>query len=149
MEATMEQPHEPTPQELAKLFDGTGEASSPTSNGQPSASEPADDEKPSDEPREDVPEIIVELINHFEGIFVPPGLVVEPDSPHDRMLKGRCVACAARLGPNTTAFVTKHGVTMLFCGGVCTADFAVLGFLAQTYDDITEQLRFRGGQGGN
>src|SRR6478736_1090692 len=76
MEATMEQPHEPTPQELAKLFDGTGEANSPTSNGQPSASEPADDEKPSDEPREDVPEIIVELINHFEGIFVPPGLVV-------------------------------------------------------------------------
>ena len=144
----MEQPHEPTPQELAKLFDGTGEANSPTNNGQPSASEPADDERPSeDDPI--VPTIIVDLIEHFEGIFVPPGLVVEPDSPHDRMLKGRCVACAAKLGPNTTAFVTKHGVTMLFCGGVCTADFAVLGFLAQTYDDITEQLRFRGGQGGN
>jgi hypothetical protein len=86
-------------------------------------------------------------IERAGGIFIPPGVEASPDSPYDRMLKGRCVACDAHLKSNTIAFVTKHGVTMLFCSGVCCSDYAVIGFLAQTYEDITQQISFRGNNG--
>jgi hypothetical protein len=119
------------------------EANSQTPNEQPSASEPQDDEQPND----DVPEYIVDIIDRVGGIYVPPGIEASPGSPYDRMLKGLCVACGAHLGSNTIAFLTKHGVTMLFCSGVCCSDYAVIGFLSQTYDDITQQITFRGNNG--
>jgi hypothetical protein len=118
-------------------------ANSQTPNEQPSASEPQDDEQPED----DVPELVIEVIERAGGIFIPPGVEASPNSPYDRMLKGRCVACDAHLKSNTIAFVTKHGVTMLFCSGVCCSDYAVIGFLAQTYEDITQQISFRGNNG--
>ena len=107
---------------------------------QPSASEPQDDEPPSVDP----PDIVIEVIERCGGIHIPPG-VDEHSEPYDRMLKGLCVACGGHLGPDTVAFVTKYGVTMLFCSGVCTNDYQVIGFLAQTYDDIAQQIKFRGG----
>lgn len=130
--------HAPSQEELEEL------ASSLTPSEKLSANELGSDE--SDEPQ-GVPEHIEELLQ-LNGVYVPENLPVQAREPYDRMLNGQCVACGGELKNNTVAFLTKHGISMLFCSGVCVSDYNIIGWLAQTYDDLTDALKFRGGNHG-
>jgi len=127
----------------ADQFDAMEAANSQTPNEPPSASEPLDDEPQSVDP----PDLVVDAIERCGGIHIPVG-VDEHSEPYDRMLKGRCVACGAPLGPDTVAFLTKHGIAMLFCSGVCTNDYQIMGWMSEVYDDLTQKMQFRGGNNG-
>lgn len=130
--------HEPTQEELEDL------ANSLTPSEKPSDSEPSDDEKLSK-----VPEHIASLLE-LNGIFVPDGVSKATRAEiYTPMLNGQCMACKAELGENTMMVLTRHGITMLFCGGSCLSDYNIMGWLSTQYDDIIQQLTFRGGNGGN
>jgi hypothetical protein len=121
-------------------LDEVARRSSQTNNEQPSESEPDDAES------DEVPEIIEEVIDVCNGVYIPDGVMATAASePYTRMLNGQCIACGHALGANTVAFLTRHGVTMLFCGGACTSDYSVLGWLQEKHEDIMDALKFRGG----
>jgi hypothetical protein len=65
------------------------------------------------------------------------------------MLNGRCLACGGDLGHNTQLVINKHGIVMVYCCGQCLSDYNTMGWLSEQYDDITQQMQFRGGSGGN
>jgi hypothetical protein len=139
MDPQPDEPHEPLQEELEDL------ANSLRHNEQPSESEPDDDERPSD----DIPEHIAQLLED-NGIFVPEGVSrATREEIYTPMLNGRCMACKGELARDTIIVITKHGITMVFCGGACLSDYNVVGWLSTTYDDIMQQMNFRGGQGGN
>lgn len=65
---------------------------------------------------------------------------------YDLARNGHCMTCKGSLGENANFIVNKFGIVGAYCSGVCHSDMAILGFLQQTHDDITSQVRFRGSQ---
>lgn len=111
----------------------------------------------SDVPENDkgeIPARIDELITEF-GIYVPSDAEGEMLQIYENMQNGRCATCEATVGEEAWVVLQKPKaladpvVIMIFCGGACATDMQVMGFLGQTYDDIKQQVEFRGGQGGN
>lgn len=114
-----------------------------------------------------IPEEVEELLED-KGIFVPNDVreVVDGDEAeagsvpyiYQRALKGYCMCCDGELGkdtlivvgaPFTDAVVEETHVVLVFCSGACMTDMHVKGWLQQKYDDIQQQVEFRGGAGGN
>lgn len=93
---------------------------------------------------DDIPDIIARLCNEY-GIYVPSNVTMATyNEVYAPMLNGRCLACHSPLAENTMAILTKHGVTMLFCGGQCVTDYNVMGWLSEQYDDMKQAMEFRG-----
>jgi hypothetical protein len=119
-----------------------GAQNSQMSNEPPNENEPPDEGPPSEG---DVPELISGLCNEY-GLYVPPNVsTITYTSVYAPMLNGRCLACHSPLAENTMAILTKHGITMLFCGGQCLTDYNVMGWLSEQYDDMKQAMEFRGG----
>lgn len=92
-----------------------------------------------------VPENIWSTVSHW-------GLVaVNEDEPefavYTRNRQGKCATCGAPLREDTVLFMMKHGIGALFCGGQCFSDMMVTGWLTEQYEDMVQQIKFRGNPG--
>lgn len=113
----------------------------------------------------EVPAVLEGLLSEH-GIFVPEeikeamdaGKTDEVVEVFQRMLNGCCAMCGAEVGATTLIVmgmpyrdgeVTETHVVMVFCGGQCMQDMQVTGWLNEAYDNIKQQVEFRGGVGGN
>lgn len=59
---------------------------------------------------------------------------------------GRCMTCEQRLGQHANFIITKIGIVGGYCSGVCHSDMAVLGFLQEQHQDMTQKIDFRKGE---
>lgn len=62
---------------------------------------------------------------------------------YERMKHGRCMTCEKPLGKDANVIVTRVGIVGAYCSGVCHSDMAVMGYLQETFDDITEKVALR------
>ena len=97
---------------------------------------------------EGVPINVAKILDEF-GIFVPDFVREDPDTYEQFQMaqQGFCMTCHGSLGPSTMVIAIEQGVVGLFCGGACLQDMQVLGFLNEQTSDITDNIKFRGGQG--
>ena len=65
---------------------------------------------------------------------------------YDLVRNGRCMTCEQPLGEHSNFIISRAGIVGGYCSGVCHSDMAVMGFLQQVHDDLTEQIKFRGQQ---
>lgn len=102
----------------------------------------ADEDEVPDE--NEMPELLEEICQQI-GIHVPEHLSKDERPLYARMLNRQCVTCGAALGSRSMLVVNALGVVMVFCGGACYTDMQVQGWLQETYDDIVDKIKFRGG----
>lgn len=62
---------------------------------------------------------------------------------YDLVRHGRCMTCERRLGKHANFIITKIGIVGGYCSGVCHADMAVLGYLQEQHQDLSQRIDFR------
>lgn len=95
---------------------------------------------------EGVPDNIKSLV---ESIGVIGTDALEPDVRDmvERFVHGDCMTCGTKLGSNTVVIINKVGITAMYCGGACLSDMGVMGWLEEQYQDVMDNVQFRGGKG--
>jgi len=64
----------------------------------------------------------------------------------ERCKNGKCMTCKGTLGQQTILVIDTVGILTAYCTPPCFQDMSVLDWLGETYDDIVQQVRFRGGE---
>lgn len=92
--------------------------------------------------QDDVPSVIIELIDVMPFVT---------DKANQELTKeateGKCMTCFSHLGEHTVLVLTGGGIVAAFCGGTCSTDMTVIGWLQETHGDLVQQVNFRGGTG--
>jgi hypothetical protein len=94
---------------------------------------------------EDVPSNVRTLIEAIG--FVDDMLEGDMLEVYRPLTEGKCMTCGSKLGETTILFVTHQGIVAGYCGGPCVQDMAILGWLQEQHEDITDGIKFRGGAG--
>jgi hypothetical protein len=100
----------------------------------------ADDEEEVDE----LPENLDALMRDVP-FFLPEDADEQTMLVVKRGAEGRCCMCSKPLGKNTLLMLGADGIKMAFCSGACLVDMQLVGWLQMIYDDIVQQVKFRGG----
>lgn len=95
-------------------------------------------------PFQDVPENVMSLIERV-------GWADVSNEEHKAVLEerckvGKCMTCEGSLGQQTILVIDTVGIITAYCTPPCFQDMSVLDWLSETYDDIVQQVKFRGGQ---
>lgn len=93
-----------------------------------------------------VPENLKKLLLTV-GIFVPHNLDEQEQEVYQRGLEGRCMTCDGELGENTMVVVNQLGIVQVVCCGACLQDMQVTGWIQETYQEMIDKIKFRGGRG--
>jgi hypothetical protein len=100
----------------------------------------ADDEEEVDE----LPENLDALMRDVP-FFLPEDADEQTMLVVKRGAQGLCCMCSKPLGKNTLLMLGADGIKMAFCSGACLVDMQLVGWLQMIYDDIVQQVKFRGG----
>lgn len=96
---------------------------------------------------DDVPEGVKTILDAVDLVDLGSNATEHEQHMYERIENGHCMLCNAELGSTTTLIINARGVLMVFCGGACFSDMQVMGWLMEKYDDLVDQVKFRGGEG--
>lgn len=65
---------------------------------------------------------------------------------YDLVRHGRCMTCKQVLGKNANFIISRYGIVAGYCGGLCHSDMAVMGYLQEQHENITQAIHFREGE---
>lgn len=64
---------------------------------------------------------------------------------YDRVRAGHCMTCNKLLAADANFIVTRHGIVGGYCNGICHSDMAVMGYLQEQHDELSQRIAFREG----